>query len=116
MDETNIEKTILLATGILCLIFIGSLLTLIFICYQRRHMAKEVLQYGNGNQARQRALPGENAYLVAVRNLGLPENLELDDVRLHPNIDQILADTEWVDDATGLIPHCLALLKGEFSS
>ena len=39
-------------------------------------------------------------------------NMELDDVRLHPNIDQILSDTQWVDDATGLIPHCLAVLKG----
>ncbi|OTF73084.1 hypothetical protein BLA29_010043 [Euroglyphus maynei] len=39
-------------------------------------------------------------------------NMELDDVRLHPNIDQILSNTQWVDDATGLIPHCLALLKG----
>lgn len=37
--------------------------------------------------------------------------LELDDVRLAPQIDKILNDTQWVDDANGLIPHCIAILK-----
>ncbi|XP_077516249.1 transmembrane protein 98-like isoform X2 [Amblyomma americanum] len=37
--------------------------------------------------------------------------MELDDVRLHPDIEKILADEQWVDDATGLVPHCLAVLK-----
>lgn len=27
------------------------------------------------------------------------------------NFDSILADEQWIDDATGLIPHCLAILK-----
>lgn len=27
-------------------------------------------------------------------------DMELDDVRLHPNIEKILADEQWVDDAT----------------
>uniref|UniRef100_T1JH95 Calpain catalytic domain-containing protein n=1 Tax=Strigamia maritima TaxID=126957 RepID=T1JH95_STRMM len=39
------------------------------------------------------------------------QDVELDDVRLHPNIERILDDDRWIDDATGLIPHCLAILK-----
>lgn len=27
------------------------------------------------------------------------------------NFEEILTDEQWVDDATGLIPHCLAILK-----
>lgn len=37
--------------------------------------------------------------------------LELGEVRLNPNLEQILADEQWIDDATGLVPHCLAVLK-----
>lgn len=38
-------------------------------------------------------------------------DLELGEVRLRPDLEQILADEQWVDDATGLAPHCLAVLK-----
>lgn len=38
----------------------------------------------------------------------MPE-LELGEVNL--NFDDILSDEQWIDDATGLIPHCLAILK-----
>nr|CAH7712207.1 unnamed protein product [Callosobruchus chinensis] len=27
------------------------------------------------------------------------------------NFEEILTDEQWIDDATGLIPHCLAILK-----
>lgn len=37
--------------------------------------------------------------------------VELGEVRLNPNLEQILADEQWIDDATGLVPHCLAVLK-----
>lgn len=42
-----------------------------------------------------------------------PENseVELGEVRLNADLEQILADEQWIDDATGLVPHCLALLK-----
>lgn len=38
-------------------------------------------------------------------------DLELGEVRLNANLEQILADEQWIDDATGLVPHCLAVLK-----
>lgn len=38
--------------------------------------------------------------------------MELGEVgEVHSNIDGILANEQWVDDATGLIPHCLSVLK-----
>lgn len=37
--------------------------------------------------------------------------LELRDVCLHPDIKEILADEQWIDDATGLVPHTLAVLR-----
>lgn len=37
--------------------------------------------------------------------------VELGEVRLNPNLEQILADEQWIDDATGLVPHCLSVLK-----
>lgn len=32
-------------------------------------------------------------------------------MRLNADLEQILADEQWIDDATGLVPHCIALLK-----
>lgn len=37
--------------------------------------------------------------------------MELGEVQLCPNLEQILADEQWIDDATGLVPHCLSILK-----
>ncbi|CAG2163055.1 unnamed protein product [Oppiella nova] len=85
------ESIVIVAIGVLCLVFVGSLVALIVICHHRRR----------SNRWSQRIRWGHNAI----------NNMELDDVRLHPDIDKILADTQWVDDATGLIPHCLAILK-----
>lgn len=36
---------------------------------------------------------------------------ELGEVCLHPHIESILAAEQWVGDATGLVSHCLAILK-----
>lgn len=128
------ETIILGAIIILMVVFIGSLLALVLICAQRRlYLSKKASFFSKHFNAIADSQP-DNAYLIVTANPNHPhnlnnnnnnnphhnnnnnskgnENLELDDVRLHPNIDQILSDTQWVDDATGLIPHCLAVLKG----
>lgn len=99
------EHLVLVAIGVLLLVFIGSLVALIIICYQRRSYLDKDNNYliiGNGPNA------GERWKNVLNTN----NNMELDNVRLHPNIDQILSDTKWAEDANGLIPHCLSILKG----
>lgn len=37
--------------------------------------------------------------------------LALTDIGLSNALDHILNDEQWVDDASGLIPHCLAVLR-----
>ena len=37
--------------------------------------------------------------------------VELGEVCLHPDIEKILSDKQWINDAIGLMPHCLAILK-----
>lgn len=40
-----------------------------------------------------------------------PEGGEAAELRLNTDLEQILGDEQWIDDATGLVPHCIALLK-----
>lgn len=37
--------------------------------------------------------------------------MALTDIGLSNAMDHILNDEQWVDDASGLIPHCLAILR-----
>lgn len=37
--------------------------------------------------------------------------MALNDIGLGSALEQILADEQWMDDATGVIPHCLAILR-----
>lgn len=127
-SEKTMESIVLAAIIVLTVVFVGSLLALILICAQRRsYLAKKVDFLSKHFNTIADSQP-DNAYLIVTangvnnnnnnfldggkKNGVANENMELDDVRLHPNIDQILSDTQWVDDATGLIPHCLAVLKG----
>lgn len=43
--------------------------------------------------------------------IGPDNEFDLGEVRLNANLEQILADDQWIDDATGLVPHCLSILK-----
>lgn len=40
-----------------------------------------------------------------------PDQSELELGEVNMNFEEILTDEQWIDDATGLIPHCLAILK-----
>ncbi|KAG8199502.1 hypothetical protein JTE90_009349 [Oedothorax gibbosus] len=95
------EAVVLTAITVLTIVFIGSLLALILVC---RHKYCRPLDFFSHQFKDVR--PEIN--LISNED---GADMELDDVRLHPNIEKILADEQWVDDATGLIPHCLAILK-----
>uniref|UniRef100_A0A674GVB6 Transmembrane protein 98 n=1 Tax=Taeniopygia guttata TaxID=59729 RepID=A0A674GVB6_TAEGU len=44
--------------------------------------------------------------------LSEPSELELDDVVItNPHIEAILENEDWVEDASGLVSHCIAILK-----
>ncbi|KAG7165150.1 transmembrane protein 98-like [Homarus americanus] len=95
-----VEILVAVAIGVLAAVFLGSLAALALVCYRRALHAKHHLFYSQDIRPEVLMNSGE-----------LWSELELDDVRLAPQIDKILNDTQWVDDATGLIPHCLAILK-----
>ncbi|XP_054165661.1 transmembrane protein 98-like [Oppia nitens] len=99
------ESIVMVAIGVLCLVFVGSLTALIMICHHRYCRKDFFSKHFTDSRPDVGLISGHNGYDNSLNNM------ELDDVRLHPNIDKILADTQWVDDATGLIPHCLAILK-----
>ena len=48
----------------------------------------------------------KNAQLISESS-----EVELGEVCLHPDIERILSDEQWINDASGLMPHCLAILK-----
>ncbi|KAK8747727.1 hypothetical protein OTU49_016560 [Cherax quadricarinatus] len=95
-----VEMLVVVALGVLAVVFLGSLAALALVCYRRAVRTKPHLFYTQ-----------EIRPEVLMNSGELWSELELDDVRLAPQIDKILNDTQWVDDATGLIPHCLAILK-----
>lgn len=94
----TMETVVLVAIGTLSVVFVGSLAALIVIC--RRYYKKDIFKD-------QDSRPEANL----ITQSGSLNHMELDDVQIHPEIDKILADSQWVDDATGLIPYCLAILK-----
>ncbi|XP_015918229.2 transmembrane protein 98 isoform X2 [Parasteatoda tepidariorum] len=97
----GMEAVVLAAITVLTIVFVGSLFALIMIC---RH--KYCRPFDLFSPQFKDARPEIN--LISNEDSA---DMELDDVRLHPNIEKILVDEQWVDDATGLIPHCLAILK-----
>lgn len=95
------------ALGVLTAVFLGSLVALAVICYRKHFLATAPHRILGGPYSK-----GEG---VLIEECGAPPDgapgLELEDVTLAPQIHKILSDAQWLDDATGLIPHCLAILK-----
>jgi len=92
------ETVVVVAIGVLSIVFIGSLAALLIICYHRYYKKDFYKDFNDRPEANLIAPTG-------------PNHMELDDVQIHPEIDKILADAQWVDDVSGLIPHCLTILK-----
>nr|CAD7440834.1 unnamed protein product [Timema bartmani]CAD7456537.1 unnamed protein product [Timema tahoe] len=93
------DTVVAVAIGILAAVFVGALAVLVVLC--RRHKGSlDVFGWtASGIKPDDHLIPTERP------------DLELGDVRLHPDIEQILEDEKWIGDATGLVPHCLAVLK-----
>lgn len=96
------DAVVAVAISVLAVVFLSSLLALIVVCRHRYCSNKDHL-----SQQLQDSRP--DVHLIHSQND--ITDVELDDMRLHPDIEKILADEQWVDDATGLVPHCLAVLK-----
>lgn len=96
------DAVVAVAISVLAVVFVSSLVALIVVCRHRYCSNKDHLS---------RQLQDSRPDIHLIHNQNETADMELDDVRLHPDIEKILADEQWVDDATGLVPHCLAVLK-----
>lgn len=96
------DAVVAVAISVLAVVFVSSLIALIVVCRHR---------YCSNQDHLSRQLQDSRPDVHLIHNQNDAADMELDDVRLHPDIEKILADEQWVDDATGLVPHCLAVLK-----
>jgi len=96
------ETVVVVAISVLAVVFVGSLFAVLALCYHRFKRDGSLL-FKHLNDSR----PDVNL----IKENGGFNNMELDDVAIHPEIDKILANAQWTHDATGLIPHCLSILK-----
>lgn len=86
--------------GVLSAIFISAFLILILICRRHRLYKKAICQQFEDYTRSDLTLINADK-----------SELELGEVQLSPCLEDILTDEQWIDDATGLVPHCLSILK-----
>ncbi|CAM1321900.1 TMEM98 (predicted) [Pycnogonum litorale] len=96
------ETVVIVCVGILATVFVGSLVALIIVCKQK-YSSKIP-----GFISRHTAFKSDSTLISGQESF---HDVELDDVGLYPELDEILENEQWVHDTTGLIPHCLAILK-----
>ncbi|KAL3282905.1 hypothetical protein HHI36_006063 [Cryptolaemus montrouzieri] len=91
------EMIAAIAIGVLSAIFISAFVILIMIC-RRQRIYKH--SYTDSEFSRPEVM------LISDKS-----EVEINNVDLTKSMDKILEDEQWVGDATGLIPHCLSILK-----
>jgi hypothetical protein len=102
--KSMMELVVAVAIGVLTVIFVGSLIALLLVCrhrycFQHQLDQKPILKYSKDNLEAAGQDYNSNEY-------------ELDDVlQLSPNIEKVLKDNDWINDTTGLVQHCLSILK-----
>ncbi|KAK1331362.1 hypothetical protein QTO34_009315 [Cnephaeus nilssonii] len=100
------ETVVIVAIGVLATIFLASFAALVVVCRQRycRPRPRDLLQ-------RYDSKPIVDL-IGAMETQSEPSELELDDVVItNPHIEAILENEDWIEDASGLMSHCIAILK-----
>ncbi|XP_048859120.1 transmembrane protein 98 isoform X2 [Brienomyrus brachyistius] len=98
------ETVVIVAIGVLAAIFLASLVTLVVVCNQRYCHPAGLLQ-------RLESKPRVDL-ISAMENQAEPSELELDDVIItNPHVKAILEEEDWMEDASGLMSHGIAVLK-----
>lgn len=100
------ETVVAVAIGILSTIFIASLVGLILVCRHKYCKRRDIISQQHSLDTR------PDLQLIDEEPKRSKSELELDEVDIsNPNLERLLQDEHWVDDATGFIPHCIAILK-----
>ncbi|CAG9838138.1 unnamed protein product [Diabrotica balteata] len=96
MKPDYAEMVAAVAFGVLSAIFVSAFVILVVICRKQKMFYKSMFFEDAGVRPEKHLIDSE------------PSELELGEVSA--NVED-LTDEQWIDDATGLIPHCLAILK-----
>ncbi|XP_039741923.1 transmembrane protein 98 isoform X2 [Pteropus medius] len=100
----TMETVVIVAIGVLATIFLASFAALVVVCRQRYCRPRDLLQ-------RYDSKPIVDL-IGAMETQSEPSELELDDVVItNPHIEAILENEDWIEDASGLMSHCIAILK-----
>ncbi|XP_060536377.1 transmembrane protein 98-like [Cylas formicarius] len=99
MPPEYAEMVAAIAFGVLSAIFVSAFIILIVICRKQRMIYK-----GTYLDTYQESTRPEKQLIE-------PEVPELELGAVNMNLESILLNDQWIDDATGLIPHCLTILK-----
>ncbi|KAK2148816.1 hypothetical protein LSH36_481g03053 [Paralvinella palmiformis] len=100
------DTVTIVAIGVLATVFVGSLVTLIIVCQKKYCKRMDLI-----SQQHQENEPDVNLVENMEGPVENPAGVELDDVRFTQNMEEFLNNEDWVNDATGLSPHTLAILK-----
>ncbi|NXA16186.1 TMM98 protein, partial [Sapayoa aenigma] len=95
------ETVVIVAIGVLATIFLASFVALVVVCRQRYCHPKDLRHHYD-----------TKPIVGTTETPSEPSELELDDVVItNPHIEAILENEDWVEDASGLVSHCIAILK-----
>ncbi|XP_062302640.1 transmembrane protein 98 isoform X1 [Osmerus eperlanus] len=114
------ETVVIVAIGVLATIFLASFIALVMVCRHRYCHPLSILHHFDSKSVFQRiwgwegtSAHGPNVDLIgAMETQSEPSELELDDVVItNPHIEAILENEDWIEDASGLVSHCISILK-----
>ncbi|XP_071451388.1 transmembrane protein 98-like [Hetaerina americana] len=116
------ETVVAFAIGALATVFVGSLVVLMVICRRYGLCIVPFQLFGKqtAEESRQDAVLIKNEKNGPMEHLNIMDDNQnqvgLGEVRLNPDLERILWEAEeeggqWIGDASGLIPHCLPVLR-----
>ncbi|CAG5130937.1 unnamed protein product [Candidula unifasciata] len=103
------ELVVAVAIGVLSVVFVAALVTLIMILKYKCRKVDHLTEEHNKESRQDAQLIVETPDVIGSQS---SMDVELGDVQLiNPRLEELLNNEQWVDDATGLVPHCLSILK-----
>ncbi|KAG8006768.1 Transmembrane protein 98, partial [Nibea albiflora] len=98
------ETVVIVAIGVLATIFLASFIALVMVCRHRYCHPHDLLHHFDSKPTVD--------LIGAMETQSEPSELELDDVVItNPHIEAILENEDWIEDASGLVSHCISILK-----
>ncbi|PWA17738.1 hypothetical protein CCH79_00008313 [Gambusia affinis] len=98
------ETVVIVAIGVLATIFLASFVALVVVCRHRYCHPHDLLHHFDSKPTVD--------LISAMETQSEPSELELDDVVItNPHIEAILENEDWIEDASGLVSHCISILK-----